>query len=70
MESFFRSARIFSESATLSTYGMPGLERRVGNARQHAPEVGGLLLFLEHAPKGGVSGGHEQQNGDDGAHRD
>ena len=51
--------------------GMPGpFERRIGNAGQHAPEVGSLLFLPEHAPQGSVSGGHTQQNGDDGAHRD
>ena len=45
-------------------------ERRIGDARQDAPEVGGRLLFLEQAPQPGVSGGHKQQNGDDGAHRE
>ena len=45
------------------------LERRVGDARQDAPEIGGRLLFLEQAPQPGVSCGHKQQNGDDGTHR-
>ena len=45
------------------------LERRVGDARQDAPEIGRRLLFLEQAPQPGVSCGHKQQNGDDGAHR-
>ena len=45
-------------------------ERRIGHARQDAPEVGRRLLVLENTPERGVSGGHEQQNGDDGAHRD
>ena len=45
------------------------LERGVGDARQDAPEVGSLLLFLENTPKGGVGRGNKQQNGDDGAHQ-
>ena len=45
-------------------------ERRVGDAGQHAPEIGSLLAFLENAPKCGVSRGNQQENGDDGAHRD
>ena len=50
--------------------GVTRFERRIGNARQDTPEVGRLLLLLEHTPKRSVSGGHKQQNGDDGAHRD
>ncbi len=51
--------------------GMRGaLERRVGHARQNALEVGRLLPVPQHPPHAGVNGGHEQQNGDDGAHRD
>ena len=49
---------------------VPRFERRVGNARQDAAEIGRRLLFLENTPKRSVSGGHKQQNGDDGAHRD
>ena len=49
--------------------GMTGLEGRVGNARQDAPEVRGLLFFLEEAPKPRMGGSNQQQNGDDGAHR-
>ena len=45
------------------------LERRIGDARQNAAEIGGRLLFLEQAPQPGVSCGHKQQNGDDGTHR-
>ena len=45
------------------------LERRIGDARQNAAEIGRRLLFLEQAPQPGVSCGHKQQNGDDGAHR-
>ena len=49
--------------------GVARLERRIGNARQKATEIGRRLLFLEQAPKRGVSGSDEQQNGNDGAHR-
>ena len=70
VESFFRSARTFSELAATSATSVPGLKRRVGNARQDALEIGRLLLLPEHPPQGGVNGGHKQQNGDDGAHRD
>ena len=45
------------------------LERRIGDARQDAPEIGRRLLFLEQTPQPGMSCGHKQQNGDDGAHR-
>ena len=45
------------------------LERRVGDAWENAPEIGGRLLFLKQAPQPGVSCGHKQQNGNDGAHR-
>ena len=70
VDSFFRSARIFSTCGMLSTSGWAAaLERRVGDARQDAPEIGRRLLFLEQTPQPGVSGGHKQQNGDDGAHR-
>ena len=69
--SFFMSARIFSALGMLSTSGCAGsLERRIGDARQDAREVGGLLLVPESAPQRGVNRGHKQQNGDDGAHRD
>ena len=50
--------------------GVARLERRVGNARQDAAEIGRLLLFLEDAPKRRMSSGNKQQNGDDGAHRE
>ena len=46
------------------------LERRVGDARQDAAEIGRRLLVLEQAPQPGVSCGYKQQNGDDGAHRE
>ena len=45
-------------------------KRRIGCAWQHAIEVGSLFLVPEHPPKGGMDRGHNQQNGDDGAHRD
>ncbi len=45
------------------------LERRIGDARQNAPEIGRGLLFLEQAPQRGVSRGHKQQNGNDSTHR-
>ena len=45
------------------------LERRIGDARQDAPEIGRRLLFLKQAPQPGVSCGHKQQNGNDGTHR-
>ena len=70
VDSFFRSARIFSTLGMLSTSGCAGfLERRIGNARQDAPEIRRRLLVLEQTPQRGVSCGHKQQNGDDGAHR-
>ena len=51
--------------------GMAGaLERRVGNARQNAAEIRRGLLVLEQAPKSGVGSRDEQENSDDGAHRD
>jgi hypothetical protein len=46
------------------------LERSIGHAGQDSPEIRSLLLVLENAPKRSVSGGHKQQNGDDGAHRE
>ena len=46
------------------------VERRIGHARQHAVEVRRSLLVLQQAPKPGMNGGHEQENCDDGAHRD
>ena len=49
--------------------GVTRFKRRVGEAGQDAPEIGGRLLFLEQAPQPGVSRGHKQQNGDDGTHR-
>ena len=48
---------------------MTGLEGRIGNARQHALEVRRLLFFLEETPKPRMGGSNQQQNGDDGAHR-
>ena len=61
----------FRRSGMLSTSGCAGaLERRVGHARQDAPEIGRLLLLLQQTPQRSVSGGDKQQNGDDGAHRD
>jgi hypothetical protein len=45
------------------------LERGVGDARQDAPEIRCRLLLLQETPERGVRGGDEQQNGDDGAHR-
>ena len=50
--------------------GVARFKRRIGSAWQYAAEVGCRLLLLEHPPKRSVSGGHKQQNGDDGAHRD
>ena len=62
VDSFFRSARIFSDAWDVVDVGMRGsIERRIGNARQDAPEIGRLLLLLQQPPKRGVSGGHEQQ---------
>ena len=49
---------------------VPRFERRIGDARQQTTDIGRRLLFLENTPKRSVSGGHKQQNGDDGAHRD
>ena len=70
VDSFFRSARIFSDRRHIVDVGMgAALERRVGDARQNAAEIGRRLLFLEQAPQPGVSCGHKQQNGDDGTHR-
>jgi hypothetical protein len=46
------------------------LKRGIGNARQNAPEIGGLLPFLKKTPKRSVSSGYKEQNGDDGTHRD
>ena len=45
------------------------LERRIGDARQDAAEIGRRLFFLEQTPQPGMSCGYKQQNGYDGAHR-
>src|SRR5215472_5414092 len=51
--------------------GMGGaLEWRVGNAGQHAIEVGRLLLLPENTPQGCVGGADKQEDGNDGAHRE
>jgi hypothetical protein len=45
------------------------VERRIGDARQHAAEVRSLLFLLEKTPERGMHSGDKQQNGDDSAHR-
>ena len=44
-------------------------KRRIGHAGQDSAKVRCLLFFLKKTPKRSVSGGNQQQNGDDGAHR-
>ena len=46
------------------------VERRVGDAGENALEVRCFLPLAQNSPEGGVSGSDEQQDGDDGAHRE
>ena len=49
--------------------GMSGFEGGVGQAWQHAVEIGRRLLVLQQGPKSGMNGGDKDKNSDDGAHR-